>query len=33
MVAFFVMWIEKGHTTIDKVPELWRDEVKKKMEE
>ena len=32
MVAFFIMWIEKGNMTIDEVPAHWYDEVKMKME-
>lgn len=33
MVAFFIMWIKKGHMTVKEVPALWSEEVKRKMEE
>lgn len=33
MVAIYVRWIKAGRMTIDDVPEKWREEVKKALEQ
>ncbi|MFQ7001809.1 MAG: CD1375 family protein [Clostridium sp.] len=33
MVRFFVMRIHEGEMTIDEVPKLWQEKVKKELEE